>query len=80
MILDIPVIGDAIHDRRQFWIDENLRKQNNSRFDYDYQVGCQVLLFLLPDPINLGPLTSGPYPIEQVHANGTLRYHLLFSL
>ena len=56
MILDIPTIGDlhAIHDRRQLQINENLRKQNDRRFDYDYQVGGQVLL-LLPDPTKLGP-------------------------
>jgi hypothetical protein len=73
MILDIPTIGDlnAIHDRRQLRINENLRLQNDRRFDYDYQVGGQVLL-LLSNADKLGPLTSGPYPIEQVHANGTL--------
>ena len=63
MILDIPTIGDlnAIHDRRQLRINENLRLQNDRRFDYDYQVGGQVLL-LLSTADKLGPLTSGPYP------------------
>jgi transposase InsO family protein len=73
MILDIPTIGDlhSIQRRRQLKIDDNLRRQNDRRFDFDYQVGGQVLL-LTSDPTTLGPLTSGPYPIEQVHANGTL--------
>ncbi len=78
MILDIPTDLHSIQQCRQLKINANLWRQND-RFDFDYQVGGQVLL-LTSDPTTLGPLTSGPYPIEQVHANGTLTIRLSVSL
>jgi len=76
MILDIPLLADlaTIRQQRQILIDENLRRQNLKRRSFDYQVGQQVLI-LNSDihPAKLDPTTvEGPFPIIQVHANGTV--------
>lgn len=73
MFLNLPLQADleAIRQRRQILIDENLRRQNARRRHYDYQVGEQVLV-KDPDGRKLDPKTQGPYVIHQVHANGTL--------
>lgn len=45
MFLDLPIIADllTIQQRRQILIDENLRRENNRRRTFDYQVGQQIL-------------------------------------
>lgn len=73
MILDLPIIADlvTIQERRQVLIDENLRRQNVKRRSWDYRVGQQVLIKTI-EPNKLEARAHGPYPIVQVHVNGTL--------
>ena len=77
MLLDIPYVADLItlRNKRQLRIDENLRKENNRRRNYDYQVGEQVYeLTKIKDPLfsKIRVQTRGPYPILRVHTNGTV--------
>jgi transposase InsO family protein len=73
MFIDIPYVADLLllRDKRQALIDYNLRRENNRRRNYDYQVGDQVLE-ILPAPTKLGHRTTGPFPILQIHTNGTV--------
>lgn len=73
MFLNIPLVADLLllQQRRQNIIDENLRRANNKRISFDYQVGQQALL-RLKSKSKLGDRTEGPFTIETVHANGTL--------
>jgi transposase InsO family protein len=73
MILDIPLLANLhdIQQRRQLIIDDRLRRANLKRRSFDYQVGQQVLL-LADNPDKLQDRASGPFPITQVHANGTI--------
>ena len=73
MILDIPVIADwlTIQQNRQQLIDQRLIAANHKKFSYDYHIGDEVLK-LNYQPDKLSPKATGPYPIEAVHANGTL--------
>ena len=77
MVLDIPTIADLqlIRDRRQQLVDERLIVANRRRFSYDYQIGDEVLK-LVCKPNKLQPRAEGPYPITQVHANGTVTIRL----
>lgn len=73
MLLDLPIITDLfrIQQRRQVLIDENLRRQNRKRRDYDYRIGQEVLVKTL-NPGKLQPRAHGPYHIQQVYASGTV--------
>ena len=73
MILDIPLIADlrTITDKRQVLIDERLMRANRSRIAHDYQVNEQVMV-LTYKPDKLEARANGPYPIDRVHANGTV--------
>jgi hydroxypyruvate isomerase len=75
MLLNIPLIADlqAIHERRQLIINENLRRANRKRNAHDYQINEEVLK-LTEDPAKLQERATGPYPIQRVHANGTYGY------
>jgi hypothetical protein len=75
MLLDIPIIADLeyIRDRRQVLIDESLRRQNLRRRRHDYVVGEEILV-LTYDPAKLEERAEGPFPIQQVHANGTVSF------
>ena len=77
MLLDIPVIADLqlLRDQRQHVIDKNLERANRKRIAIDYKIGDQVLK-LVYQPDKLEPRAIGPYPITQVHANGTLTIRL----
>jgi transposase InsO family protein len=77
MVLDIPVIADLelLRNRRQLKIDERLIRANRQRFSYDYHIGDDVLK-LVYKPDKLEPRAHGPYPIEQVHTNGTVTIRL----
>ena len=77
MLLPIPLLTDynLIRERRQAQINQNLIRENNCRIFHDYQVGEQVLLKIY-DPATLQERAQGPYPIEQVHVNGTLTIRL----
>jgi len=73
MFLDIPLLANlaTIRQNRQRLIDENLRRDNLKRRTHDYQPG-QAVLLLVPDPKKLEPRAIGPFPIHQVHTNGTV--------
>jgi hypothetical protein len=73
MILNVPFIADlqSIQDRRQKIVNQNLRRQNIRRFDYDYRAD-ELVLIRLPNPMKLQEHFTGPYTIRQVHTNGTV--------
>ena len=73
MFLNVPLIADwrAIHKHREHLVNENLRRANAKRRQFDYAPGQQVLK-TVHKPTKLGVRTAGPYPIEQVHVNGTI--------
>ena len=77
MFLNIPLIADwtAIAAQREQRINDDLRRANKKRRQYDYVSGQQVLK-KVHDPTKLGVRTSGPYTIERVHVNGTLTIEL----
>jgi hypothetical protein len=74
MFLDIPLIADlaTIQERRQILIDERLRRSNMKRRLFDYEIGQQVLLFLTDKLGKMKAKAIGPFPIQQVHANGNI--------
>ena len=45
--------------------------ENAKRVEYDYKVGDNVLLYT-PNPHKMEQPREGPYPILQVHTNGTV--------
>ena len=73
MFLNVPFIADlqALQERRQLIINENLRRQNAKRRQYDYTIGDTVYVRTV-NPSKLDARGLGPYPITQVHANGTI--------
>jgi hypothetical protein len=73
MILNVPLFADLalIRNHRQVLVDEQLRRANLRRHSYYYQPGQQVYL-RIRNPTKLGPRSTGPYAITQVHANGTI--------
>jgi transposase InsO family protein len=77
MVLNIPLVTDLelLQERRQQLIDHRLITANAKRFSYDYRVGDEVLK-LVYKPNKLDPRATGPFVVEQVHANGTLSIRL----
>ena len=77
MFLNIPLIADwqAIAKHREQKINEDLRRANRKRRQFDYAPGQQILK-KVHDPTKLGVRTSGPYTVERVHVNGTLTINL----
>ena len=73
MFLNIPLEADllALHQLRQQKMNVNLLKQNRKRWNFDYEVGQQVLV-KNKENRKLEPPFSGPYPIVQVYSNGTV--------
>ena len=73
MFLDIPLLADwqLVQQKRQILIDKNLRRQNAKRRSFDYIVGQRILIKAV-NPGKLGSRTVGPFPITQVHTNGTI--------
>ena len=73
MFLDIPIISDPveIQRKRQVIVDENLRRQNQKRREFNYSVG-QELLMKTVNPDKLGPRSHRPYVITRVYTNGTV--------
>ena len=80
MLLDIPYITDWIllRNKRQRLIDENLRRMNSRRNNYDYRVNDLVFEITKGKQKGIGiarklaPMFHGPFPVVQVHTNGTL--------
>ena len=76
MFLPIKFKADwkAIRERRQEEIRRNNINENKSRKEYVYKIGDQVLLTnSRKNPAKLDPPQSGPYLVEHVYANGTIR-------
>ena len=73
MFLDLPFIADliTIQGKRQQLIDKNLRRQNQKRREFKYEVGQEVLIKSV-NPNKLEPKAHGPYVIKQVYTNGTI--------
>ena len=48
--MDIPLLADfhALHQQRQLIIDEQRRRANFKRRNYDYQIGQEVLILAGP--------------------------------
>jgi hypothetical protein len=75
MYLDIPLIANVLTlaDLRQKQIDKRLMRANAKRKTHDYQVSDQVLIKRELDASSkLEPTYKRPYPIVQVHTNGTV--------
>ena len=77
MFLNIPFIADwnAITQKREQLVNENLRRANKKRRRFDYAPN-QKILKKLHDPTKLGQRTTGPFKIAKVHVNGTLTIEL----
>ena len=74
MLHATPVIADwlAIRQGRQELIDRTNETANSKRRFFDYQIGQQVLL-VPPGILQKSRLRfDGPFPITQVHTNGTV--------
>jgi hypothetical protein len=75
MYLNILLIANVLSlaDLRQKQIDKRRMQANaKKRKTHDYQVGDQVLIKRALDAgSKLEPTYKGPYPIVQVHTNGT---------
>ncbi len=73
MFLNVPLIADwqAIACTCEHHVNENLRRANKKRRQYDYAPGQQVLK-KVHNPTKLGVRTEGPYIIECKHVNGNL--------
>ena len=73
MLLPIPVQADynLLRARRQAVIDDNNRRANLRRRFKDYTNGDQVLLFTI-DRATLQERAIGPFPVVDVHVNGTI--------
>ena len=75
MLLPIPLIADlqALRDTRQHRVDTNTMQANLRRLYKDYEVGDRILIMdkstLRP---RLGPMTTGPFTITEIHVNGTI--------
>ena len=77
MLMDVPLVADleAVRGRRQQRINDNLRRTNKGRVDYNYQVGEKVKLKVW-DPVKLEGRFRGPYKIAQVFTNGTVKLQM----
>ena len=77
MLFDIPVRSDlqAIRNKRQLQIDNNLIRSNKRRLHYNYQPGQHVMV-LTEDPTKLEQRTHGPYSINRVFTNGSVELQL----
>lgn len=73
MLLDLPVIVDLvrIQQGRQLLVNENLRRQNAKRREFDFRVGGEVLIKAF-NPRKLDERNQGPFTITQVFTNGTV--------
>jgi len=77
MFLNVPLVADwqTIAQNREQFINENLRRANARRRQYDYAPNQQVLK-KVHDPTKLGVRTTGPFTILRVHVNGTITLQL----
>ena len=73
MFLDIPIVAGfiEIQRKRQVIIDENLRRQNQKRREFNYAIGQEVLVKTV-NPDKLEPRARGPYLITRIYTNGAV--------
>ena len=73
MLINVPLAAnlESIRDRRQHLIDENIRRINQKRIDYDYKVGDEVMVVEY-DPRKLDTKKHSPYTIVRVFTNNTV--------
>ncbi len=73
MFLNVPLIADwqAVARTCEHHVNENLRRANRKRRQYDYAPGQQVPK-KVHNPTKLGVRTEGPYTIACIHVNGNL--------
>jgi len=64
---------NQIQKRKQDIINKFNKKENKSRIPYEYKVGDQVLLETPGILRKLSTPCTGPYPVTNVHKNGTIR-------
>lgn len=64
---------DLIRTRKELKIQKANTRENARRYDYDYQPGAKVLLSKPGIIPKLDTPRTGPYVIESVHTNGTVR-------
>ena len=79
MFFDLPFITDviALQNTRQQLVDSQLLKEISSRIKHDYKIRDQILnKMILSLSDKLKPTFTGPYPILQVHTNGTVTIYL----
>eukprot|EP00978_Attheya_sp_CCMP212_P032674 scaffold128677_cov51-Attheya_sp.AAC.1 len=74
MLLDIPLIAnmELIREWKQHLINEQLQQYNARRISYDYLVNDQEVLSIVDDPTKMEERNIGPFPITQIHINGTV--------
>ena len=64
---------NQIQNRKQDIIIKSNKKENKSQIPYEYKVGDQVLLETPGILRKLSTHCAGPYPVTNVHKNGTIR-------
>ncbi len=76
MLLDIPFIADymAIRNARQLKIDQRLLRANSKRKPRDFAVNDNIYVRNYTAVSKLDPAWEGPFPIIQVHTNGTVTF------
>jgi hypothetical protein len=72
MFLNVPILADlhALHSKRTALVQRNLEIANRRRVRHDYLPGQRVAIKDVRS--KLGRQTDGPFPIVQVHTNGTV--------
>ena len=75
--MNIPLITDldALKGHRQQLVDENLRRINKKQLEHHYAVGDQVSI-KYHDPNKMEEKLHGPYRIERLYTNGTVRVEI----
>ena len=63
----------AIKERKQQEVNKNNAKENRSRIRHKYKVGDKILLTVPGINSKLSAPRKGPFLIEQIYSNGTLR-------
>jgi len=79
MNLDIPLMADVLtlQQLHQCQIDHCLLRANAGHHHHDYQIGDRVLIKrMLNNSQRMEMTYRGPFPITQVHTNGTVTVHI----
>ena len=73
VFLPVPLIADlqALQQRRQLKVDQDLLRRDWHRLCKDCQPGDQVIVIDKGIKHKLGPAAIGPHAITEIHTNGT---------